>query len=155
MKKIIKITVVLFLLTTILNILLNYIVTEQILSRILFGVDYNTYFTNYYSGTTGLLKLISENKMPYEWIFQLSKIIIAAICIFIAWITIKKLKNKYTVTKKEFIIIMIIFSMLSLYNIVFYILMFYRIPPAKFLVLPILYIVSVGTAIYKIMGENR
>lgn len=155
MKKIIKITVVLFLVTTILNILLNYIITEQILSRILFGVDYNTYFTNYYSGTTGFLKLISENKMPYEEIFSLSKSIIAILCVFISWITIKKLNKRYTVTKKEFIIIMIIFSILSLYNVIFYILMFYRIPPVKFFVLPMLYIVSVGIAIYKIMCTNR
>ena len=48
MKKIFKITLIMFLASSILQILLNYIINEQILSRLLFGVDYRTFFMDYY-----------------------------------------------------------------------------------------------------------
>ena len=117
MKKNIFITVILFLASSVLQLLLNIIINEQIISRILYGVDYNTYFMNYYSGKDGLLGLIFGNKMPYEWIFSLSKFVIAMLCVIIIFLIIKKLKAKYTITKREFIIIMSLFSILSLYNI--------------------------------------
>ena len=151
MKKNIFITGILFLASSVLQLLLNIVINEQIISRILYGVDYSTYFMNYYSGQGGLLGLISENKMPYEWVFLLSKFAIAMLCVIIMFLIIKKLKTKYTITKKEFIIIMSLFSILSLYNVILYIIKFYSIPPIKFFTLPVLFIVSVYVGIYKIM----
>lgn len=151
MKKNFFITVILFLSSSVLQLLLNIIINEQIISRILYGVDYNTYFMNYYSGKGGLLGLISGNKMPYEWIFSLSKFVIAMLCVIIIFLIIKKLKAKYTVTKKEFIIIMSLFSILSLYNVILYIIKIYNIPPIKFFTLPVLFIVSTYVGIYKNM----
>lgn len=151
MKKNIFITIILFLASTVLQLLLNIIINEQIISRILYGVDYNTYFMNYYSGQGGLLGLISGSKMPYEWVFSISKFIIAILCVIIIFLIIKKLKTKYTVTKKDFTIIISLFSILSLYNVILYIVMFYNIPPIKFFVLPILFIMSAYIGIYKMM----
>ena len=151
MKKNIFITIILFLASTVLQLLLNIIINEQIISRILYGVDYNTYFMNYYSGQGGLLGLISESKMPYEWIFSVSKFIIAILCVITIFFIIKKLKTKYTVTKKDFITIMSLFSILSLYNVILYMIMLYNIPPIKFFVLPILFIISAYVGIYKMM----
>lgn len=151
MKKNIFITIILFLASTVLQLLLNIIINEQIISRILYGVDYNTYFMNYYSGQGDLLGLISESKMPYEWIFSVSKFIIAILCVITIFFIIKKLKTKYTVTKKDFITIMSLFSILSLYNVILYMIMLYSIPPIKFFVLPILFIISAYVGIYKMM----
>lgn len=151
MKKNIFITIILFLASTVLQLLLNIIINEQIISRILYGVDYNTYFMNYYSGQGGLIGLVSGSKMSYEWVFSISKFIIAILCIIIIFLIIKKLKKKYIVTKKDFITIMSLFSILSLYNVILYIIMFYNIPPIKFFVLPILFIISVYVGIYKMM----
>lgn len=147
----IKIAILLFLGSTVLQLLLNIIINEQIISRIIYGVDYNTYFMNYYSGQSGLIGLISGSKMPYEWVFSISKFIIAILCVVILFLIIRKLKAKYTVTKKEFIIIMILFSILSLYNVILYIIKFYSIPPIKFFVLPILFIVLAFIGIYKMI----
>lgn len=151
MKKNIFITIILFLASTVLQLVLNIIINEQIISRILYGVDYNTYFMNYYSGQGGLLGLISGSKMPYEWVFSISKFIIVILCVIIIFLIIKKLKTKYTVTKKDFTIIISLFSILSLYNVILYIVMFYNIPPIKFFVLPILFIMSAYISIYKMM----
>ena len=57
MKKSIFITVILFLFSTILQMLLNFIINEQIISRILYGVDYNTYFSNYYTGESRTIRV--------------------------------------------------------------------------------------------------
>ena len=119
MKKSVFISIILFLCSTILQMLLNFIVNEQLISRILYGVDYHTYFMNYYSRQGGLVSLISGDKMPYSWIFSISNIIIALLCVIIIFVIIKKLKPKYTITKKEFVMIMTIFSMLSLWNVIF------------------------------------
>lgn len=154
MKKIIKITIILFLVTTVLNILLNYIINEQIISRILFGMDYNTYLTNYYSGQLGLIKLISEDKMPYEWVFSLSKYILILFCIIVEFLTIKKLKAKYTITKRELITIISIFSILSVYDSILYIVMFHMVPPLNFFVLPIIFIIFTFIFIYKMLYKQ-
>ncbi len=154
MKKAIKVTIISFLTTTVLNILLNYIINEQILSRILFGMDYNTYFTEYYSGKLGFVKLIAGDKMPYEWVFSLSRYIIAILCIIFLFVTIKKLKTKYTVTRKELITIISIFSILSLYDVIFRIAMFHTIPSIKFFALPIIFIVFTFIFIYKMLYKQ-
>lgn len=151
MRKNIKIITLLFLGSTVLQLLLNIIINEQIISRIIYGVDYNTYFMNYYSGQGGLIGLISGSKMPYEWVFSISKFVIAILCVIIIFLIIRKLKAKYTLTKREFITIMILFSILSLYHVISYIIKFYSIPPIKFFALPILFIVSAFIGIYKMM----
>ena len=152
MKKSIFITIILFLFSTILQLLLDSIINRQIISRILYGVDYYTYRDNYYSETdiVGFIRLISENKMPYEWVFSLSKFIIAILCVVLIFLVIRKLKEKYTVTKGEFITIMSLFSMLSLYHVI----KLYNIPPIKFFVLPTLFIVSTYVGIYKMLYQK-
>lgn len=151
MKKSILIAIVLFLVSTVLYNILNVTINEQILSRILFGTDYTTYITNYYSGQAGFLDLISGDRMDYEWIFTISKYTIVIFCIFIVFIVIKKISKKYTVNKKEFIIAISIFSILSLYDFILYIVMFSKIPPVNFFALPFVFIISTFIGIYKIM----
>ena len=155
MKKIVVIIAVLFLVSTILQNVLTIVVNEQILSRVLFGVDYDTYLTNYYSGENGLIDLISGSKMPYEWLFTLSKYMITILCIIITVLVIKKFKQKYTITKKEFVVIMSIFSILSLYDVILYIVMFQYIPPFNFFIIPCLFIFTVYMCIYKTMYLNN
>ncbi len=156
MKKSIFIASILFLFSTILQLLLDSIINRQILSRILYGVDYYTYRDNYYSetGIVGFIRLISENKMPYEWVFSLSKFIIAILCVVLIFLVIRKLKEKYTVTKGEFITIMSLFSMLSLYHVIIYVIKLYSIPPINFFVLPTLFIVSTYVGIYKMLYQK-
>ncbi len=156
MKKSIFITIILFLFSTILQLLLDNIINRQIIYRILYGVDYYTYRENYYSetGIVGFFRLISENKMPYEWVFLLSKFIIAILCVVLIFLIIRKLKVKYTVTKGEFITIMSLFSMLSLYHVIIYVIKLYSIPPIKFFILPALFIVSTYVGIYKMLYQK-
>lgn len=156
MKKSIFITSILFLFSTILQLLLDSIINGQIISRILYGVDYYTYRENYYSetGIVGFFRLVSVNKMPYEWVFSLSKFIIAILCVVVMFLIIRKLKVKYTVTKGEFITIMGLFSMLSLYHVIIYVIKLYSIPPIKFFILPTLFIVSTYVGIYKMLYQK-
>ena len=153
MKKIFKITIIMFLVRSILQILLNYVINKQILSRILFGVDYSTYFMNYYQGMSGLIGLISDAKMPYEWLFTLSKYIIIFGCVILLFFTIKKLSKNNTINKKEFFIIMGIFSLLALHEVILYISLYFRIPPMKFFVVPIIFIVSAYIFVYKMLYQ--
>ena len=153
MKKIFKITIIMFLVSSILQILLNYIINEQILSRILFGVDYSTYFMNYYQGMSGLIGLISDTKMPYEWLFTISKYIIIFGCVILLFFTIKKLSKNNTINKKEFYIIMGLFSLLALHEVILYISLYFRIPPMKFFVVPIIFIVSAYIFVYKMIYQ--
>lgn len=156
MKKSIFITIILFLFSTILQLLLDNIINRPIIYRILYGVDYYTYRENYYSetGIVGFFRLISENKMPYEWVFLLSKFIIAILCVVLIFLIIRKLKVKYTVTKGEFITIMSLFLMLSLYHVIIYVIKLYSIPPIKFFILPALFIVSTYVGIYKMLYQK-
>ena len=142
-----------FLVSSILQILLNYIINEQILSRLLFGVDYSTYFMNYYQGMSGLIGLASDAKMPYEWLFTLSKYIIIFGCVILMFFTIKKLSKNNTISKKEFFIIMGLFSLLALHEVILYISLYFRIPPIKFFVVPIIFIVSAYIFIYKLIYQ--
>lgn len=142
MKKILRITIIMFLVTTILQILLNYIINEQILSRLLFGVDYNTYLMNYHQGMSGLIGLLSNTKMPYNWLFTISKYAIVLVCIIVLFFTIKKLSKNNTFNKKELYIIMVLFSLLTLHDVVYYVVLFFRIPPMSFFVIPIIFIIS-------------
>ena len=151
MKKIFKITLIMFLVSSILQILLNYIINEQILSRLLFGVDYSTYFTNYYQGMSGLIGLISGAKMPYEWLFTISKYIIVLVCVILLFFTIKKLSRNNTINKKEFYIIIGLFSLLALHDVILYIALYLRIPPMKFFIVPIIFIASAFVFVYKMI----
>lgn len=92
--------------------------------------------------------------MPYEWVFLLSKFIIAILCVVLTFLIIRKLKVKYTVTKGEFITIMSLFSMLSLYHVIIYVIKLYSIPPIKFFILPALFIVSTYVGIYKMLYQK-
>lgn len=151
MKKIFKITLIMFLVSSLLQILLNYIINEQILSRLLFGVDYSTYFMNYYQGMSGLIGLISEAKMPYEWLFTISKYIIVLVCVILLFFTIKKLSRNNTINKKEFYIIIGLFSLLALHDVILYIALYLRIPPIKFFIVPIIFIASAFVFVYKMI----
>lgn len=153
MKKILKITIIMFLVSSILQILLNYIINEQILSRLLFGVDYSTYFMNYYQGTSGFIGLISDTKMPYDWLFTISKYIIIFACVILLFFTIKKLSKNNTINPKEFCIIMGLFSLLTLHQVILYISLYFRIPPMKFFVVPIIFIVSAYIFVYKMLYQ--
>ena len=154
MKKILKITIIMFLVSSILQSVLNYIINEQILSRILFGVDYSTYFMNYYQGMSGLIGLISDKKMPYEWLFTISKYIIVFACVIVLFFTIKKLNKNNTVNKKEFSIIMVLFSILVLYEVILYIAVYFRIPSINFFIVPAIFIISAYIFVYKIMYQK-
>lgn len=151
MKKIIKITLIMFLVSSILQILLNYIINEQILSRLLFGVDYSTYLMNYYQGMSGLIGLISGAKMPYEWLFTISKYIIVLVCVILLFFTIKKSSRNNTINKKEFYIIIGLFSLLALHDVILYIALYLRIPPMKFFIVPIIFIASAFVFVYKMI----
>lgn len=153
MKKIFKITLIMFLVSSILQILLNYIINEQILSRLLFGVDYNTYFTNYYQGLSEFFGLISGSQMPYEWLFTITKYIIVLVCVILLFFTIKKLSKNHTINKKEFYIIIGLFSLLSLHNVILYIALYLRIPPMKFFIIPIIFIISAFIFVYKMIYQ--
>lgn len=153
MKKIFKITIIMFLVSSILQILLNYIINEQILSRLLFGVDYSTYFMNYYQGTSGFIGLISGTKMPYDWLFTISKYIIIFVCVILLFFTTKKLSKNNTINQKEFYIIMGLFSLLALHQVILYISLYFRIPPMKFFVVPIIFIVSAYIFVYKLLYQ--
>lgn len=155
MKKSILIAIVLFLVSTVLYNILNVIINEQILSRILFGTDYNTYIMNYYSGQDGFIKLISGNKMHYEWVFKLSRYILVIACIFIMVMVIKRIAKNNKLEKKEFIISMSIFSILSLYNVFLYLYMFKSIPPINHWWLPIVFIISVYIGMYAKMYVKK
>ena len=151
MKKVFKITLIMFLVSSILQILLNYIINEQILSRILFGVDYSTYFMNYHQGMSGFIGLISGAKMPYEWLFTISKYIIVLFCVILLFFTIKKLSRNNTINKKEFYIIIGLFSLLALHDVILYIALYLRIPPIKFFIVPIIFIASAFVFVYKMI----
>ena len=155
MKKILKITIIMFLVSSILQSVLNYIINEQILSRILFGVDYSTYFMNYHQEMSGLIGLISNTEMPYEWLFTISKYIIVLACVIVLLFTIKKLNRNNTVNKKEFFIIMGLFSILVLYEVILYIALYFSIPTINFFIVPAIFIISAYIFIYKIMYQKN
>lgn len=154
MKKGLLIAIMLFLLTTVSATLLNYIINQQILSRILFGVDYNTYLTSYYSGTEGFIRLISESKMPYEQLFTFFKFIIIIICVSLEFVILRKMSTKYKLNKREFITAISSFSILSLYNVILNIVLYQKIPSANFFTMPIIFIITTIIALNKYLKEK-
>ena len=154
MKKKILIIGLLFSVSTVLYVALKYIVNTQILSRILYGVDLNTYINMRMTNSNGLFWLLSNDKMPYEWIFTLSNYIIIALCVLATYIMTKKLGKKYTLNKKELIIVMIIFAILSLYESIFSLITYQRIISLQILRVPILFIITAFIGNYKNMYKK-
>ena len=144
MKKIIFISIILVLESTVLSFLLNTIFTNNILSRVVYGVDYSTYLEQ-----SSFLEILVGS--PTQWIFDLSRGIITILCIVVMFFTIKKLKRKYIVTKEELKKIMIIFSIITLYEVILYAIMFHSIPPFNFFIQPIVFIFTAFICIYKFM----
>lgn len=153
MKKIFKITIIMFLVSSILQILLNYIINEQILSRLLLGVDYSTYFMNYYQEMSEFIGFISDAPIPYEWLFTTSKYIIVFSCVILLFFTVKKLSTNNTLNKKDFYIIMGLFSLLTLHDVILYIYLYFRIPPMNIFIAPIIFIASAYVFVYKMIYQ--
>lgn len=143
MKKKVLILGILFLVSTVLCVVLKYVINTQILSRILYGMDLNTYMNMRLQSVSGFIGLLANDKMPYEWVFTLSNWIIVAFCIFVTYISTKKLGKKYSLNKNELIIVIIIFSILSLYESIFCLISYGRIISLQILRIPILFIITV------------
>lgn len=152
MKKKIFIIIILFIVSIALYNTLRYVVNTQILSRILYGMDFDTYINLQMKNINSLL---SNDKMPYEWGFTISNYIILALCIIVTYITTKKIGEKYALSKKEFIIVMIIFSILSLYESIFSLITYHRITSFQILQVPILFIITAIIGSYKNIYKNR
>ncbi len=152
MKKKIFIIIILFIVSIVLYNTLRYVVNTQILSRILYGMDFDTYINLQMKNINSLL---SNDKMPYEWVFTISNYIILALCIIVTYITTKKIGEKYALSKKEFIIVMIIFSILSLYESIFSLITYHRIISFQILQVPILFIITAIIGSYKNIYKNR
>lgn len=148
MKKKISIIIILFIVSNVLYVTLKYVVNTQILSRILYGMDLNTYM-DMQMKNIGFMELLSNKKRPYEWIFTLSNYIIIVLCIISTYIMTKKLGKKYSLNKRESIIVIIIFSILSLYELLFSLFIYHRIISLKILIVPILFIIVVSIGTYK------
>ena len=89
--------------------------------------------------------------MPYEWLFTISKYIIVLVCVILLFFTIKKLSRNNTINKKEFYIIIGLFSLLALHDVILYIALYLRIPPMKFFIVPIIFIASAFVFVYKMI----
>ena len=152
MKKKIFIIIILFIVSIVLYNTLRYVVNTQILSRILYGMDFDTYINLQMKNINSLL---SNDKMPYEWVFTISNYIILALCIIVTYITTKKIGEKYALSKKEFIIVMIIFSILSLYESIFSLITYHIIISFQILQVPILFIITAIIGSYKNIYKNR
>ena len=152
MKKKIFIIIMLFIVSIVLYNTLRYVVNTQILSRILYGMDFDTYINLQMKNINSLL---SNDKIPYEWVFTISNYIILALCIIVTYITTKKIGEKYALSKKEFIIVMIIFSILSLYESIFSLITYHRIISFQILQVPILFIITAIIGSYKNIYKNR
>ena len=152
MKKKIFIIIMLFIVSIVLYNTLRYVVNTQILSRILYGMDFDTYINLQMKNINSLL---SNDKIPYEWVFTISNYIILALCIIVTYITTKKIGEKYALSKKEFIIVMIIFSTLSLYESIFSLITYHRIISFQILQVPILFIITAIIGSYKNIYKNR
>ena len=152
MKKKIFIIIILFIVSIVLYNTLRYVVNTQILSRILYDMDFDTYINLQMKNINSLL---SNDKIPYEWVFTISNYIILALCIIVTYITTKKIGEKYALSKKEFIIVMIIFSILSLYESIFSLITYHRIISFQILQVPILFIITAIIGSYKNIYKNR
>ncbi len=152
MKKKIFIIIILCIVSIVLYNTLRYVVNTQILSRILYDMDFDTYINLQMKNINSLL---SNDKMPYEWVFTISNYIILALCIIVTYKTTKKIGEKYALSKKEFIIVMIIFSILSLYESIFSLITYHRILSFQILQVPILFIITAIIGSYKNIYKNR
>lgn len=153
MKKVLKITIIMFLVSSILQMLLNYIINEQLLSRLLFGVDYSTYLMNNIQEMSGLIGLISDSQMPYEWLFTISNYIIVFVCVILLFFTIKKLSKNNTLNKKEFNIVILLFSLLVLHDVILYVFLFFSIPSIDLFIVPTIFIVLTYIWVHKMMYQ--
>lgn len=115
-------------------------------------MDFDTYINLQMKNINSLL---SNDKMPYEWVFTISNYIILALCIIVTYKTTKKIGEKYALSKKEFIIVMIIFSILSLYESIFSLITYHRIISFQILQVPILFIITAIIGSYKNIYKNR
>lgn len=106
---------------------------------------------NYYQGTSGFIGLVSDARMPYECLFTISQYIIVFGCVILLFFTIKKLGKNNSLNKKELYITMGIFSLLVLHEVILYISLYFRIPPMKFFIIPIIFIVSTYIFVYKMI----
>ena len=155
-KKIIKITIIMFLVSSILQLFLNYTINEQILSRLLYGMDYNTYISSQLQqGMKGLIWAISGNQMPYEWVFTISKWVIVLICVLLLFFTIKKLSKNNSLNKNEFYITIVLFSLLALYNVILHTIFLKSIPQMNYFSVPIVFIVSAGILSFKMLYKSN
>lgn len=152
MKKKIFIIIILFIVSTVLYNTLRYVVNTQILSRILYGTDLDTYINLQMKNINALL---SNDKMPYEWVLTLSNYIIIGLCIIVTYIMTKRIGKKYVLSKKEFIIVMIIFSIISLYESIFSLITYHRIISFQILQVPILFIITAIIGSYKNIYKNE
>jgi len=155
MKKILKITILLFIVSSIMQIALEYIINEQLLSRILYGVDYSTYFSNYATNGDNLMAVISGEKPAYSWLFTISKYVIGLVCVLLLFFTVKRLSKNNTLSKKELLIIIILFSILSLHTPILYVLVSLSIPPISYFIEPAIFIISAFIFLYKMLYKNH
>ena len=155
MKKKIIIISLLFLVSTILYIALKYVVNTQILSRILYGMDFNTYMNMQLQSANGFIGVLSNNKMSYDWVFTLSNWIIIAVCVFATYRMTKRIGRKYVLNINELISIIIIFSALSLYELIFSLISYHRIISLQILKAPILFIIVVIIGSIKNMYKGK
>lgn len=142
MKKKMLVITFLFAVSSILYVALKYVINTQILSRILYGMDFNTYMNMQLQSVNGFIGLLSNDKMPYEWVFTLCNYIIVALCVVVIYIVTKKLGKKYTLNKNDIIIVMVVFSILSLYESIFSLIAYHRIISLQILRVPILFIIT-------------
>ena len=150
----ILISIILFLVTTIMHYILVIVINEELIARLIFGVDLLTYINSYYVGQEGLLKLVSGTNYPYEWLFNILNYVMALVSVIMMWLTLKGLKKKYIVNKKDFAIIMIIFSILSLYIVPFSIFAFGSLPFLSQLIIPMIFIIAAYIGINKLMYKK-
>lgn len=106
-------------------------------------MDFNTYMNMQLQSANGFIEVLSNNKMSYDWVFTLSNWIIIVVCIFVTYIMTKRIGRKYVLNKNEFISIIIIFSILSLYELIFSLISYHRIISLQILETPILFIIVV------------
>ena len=149
MKKKMAIIIVLFITSTVLYSALKYVVNTQFISRILYGMDLNTYMNMQMQNINGFIGLLSNEKMPYEWIFTLSNYTIIVVCIIVTYIMTRNLGKKYSLNKKEITIAMIIFSILSLYELIYSLIIYHRIISLQILKVPILFVITAIIGTYK------
>ena len=108
---------------------------------------------NYYQEMSEFIGFISDAPIPYEWLFTTSKYIIVFSCVILLFFTVKKLSTNNTLNKKDFYIIMGLFSLLTLHDVILYIYLYFRIPPMNIFIAPIIFIASAYVFVYKMIYQ--